>query len=171
MNLGNNQASKRPPTAGGRSSTGGTSSKPPDDDDASEGSNDPLNNLFGGSSRPAPKGPKAKPVRFGSNRDWVIPVECTADAIALPTTGRRFALSELQGQPSNDNPLLRLVKGMIDRKQASVRAGEGDWHPQIRFIVRPDGFRSYYLAYPALEALRLPMVREVTEKEPEEGRP
>jgi len=143
--------------------------KPPDGED-NESGNDLLNNLFGG-SRPPPRGPKAKPVRFASNRDWVIPVECVADAVLLPTTGRRFALSELQGQEVSSNALLQFVQSMIERKQASVRAGEGDWHPQIRFVVRPDGFRSYYLAYPALEPLRLPMVREVTEKEPEEGRP
>ena len=30
----------------------------------------------------------------------------------------------------------------------------------IRFRVWPDGLRSYYLAYPALEALQVPMTRE-----------
>jgi hypothetical protein len=35
----------------------------------------------------------------------------------------------------------------------------------IRFRVRPDGLRSYYLAYPALEALHVPMSRENLEPE------
>ena len=51
----------------------------------------------------------------------------------------------------------------IARHQASVRPGEPPYRPQIRFRVRPDGLRSYYLAYPALESLRVPMSRENVE--------
>ena len=32
--------------------------------------------------------------------------------------------------------------------------------PQIRFLLRPDGLRTYFLAYPELESLHLPMTRE-----------
>ena len=39
----------------------------------------------------------------------------------------------------------------------------------IRFRVRPDGLRAYYLAYPVLEALRVPMTRENLEA-PEESK-
>ena len=49
---------------------------------------------------------------------------------------------------------------MVARRQASVRAGEPPYRPQIRFLVRPDGKRAYYQAYPALESLQLPMFQQ-----------
>ena len=49
---------------------------------------------------------------------------------------------------------------MVARRQASVRPGEAPYRPQLRFLVRPDGLRSFHLAYPALESLRLPMTRQ-----------
>jgi hypothetical protein len=52
---------------------------------------------------------------------------------------------------------------MIERRQATVRTGESPYRPQIRFMVFPDGFRAYYLAYPALETLGLTMTRELRE--------
>jgi hypothetical protein len=54
---------------------------------------------------------------------------------------------------------------MIVRRQSTVRPGEPPYRPMIRFRVRPDGLRSYYLAYPALEALHVPMSRENLEPE------
>jgi hypothetical protein len=111
--------------------------------------------------------PPPKPVRIGSNRDWIIPVECTADAVSLPTAGKQFTLRELKGVPANANPLLLTVGQMIERRQATVRPGEMEYHPQIRFQVAPDGFRSYYLAYPALELLHIPMTREQKEVQEE----
>lgn len=107
-----------------------------------------------------------RPVRVGSNRDWIIPVECTADAVSLPTVGKVFALKELAGARPNASPLLQTVRSMIERRQATVRPGEPEYHPQIRFVVAPDGVRAYYLAYPALEYLRIPMMKE--QKEPAE---
>jgi hypothetical protein len=59
-----------------------------------------------------------------------------------------------------DNLLLQAVKQMIDRRQAMVRAGEPPYRPIVRFQVRPDGLQAYYLAFPALESLQVPMMRE-----------
>jgi hypothetical protein len=107
-----------------------------------------------------------RPVRQSSNRDWIIPVECNADAVVLPTVGKSFALNELAAARPNASPLLQTVSELIERRQATVRKGELEYHPQIRFVVAPDGFRAYYLAYPALEYLRIPMLKE--QKQPTE---
>jgi hypothetical protein len=93
-------------------------------------------------------------------------VECTADAVVLPTLGKSFGLKELAATRANESPLLQTVRGMIEKRQATVRKGELEYHPQIRFVVAPDGVRAYYLAYPALEYLRIPMVKE--QKQPNE---
>jgi hypothetical protein len=93
-------------------------------------------------------------------------VECTAEAAVLPTTGQRFSLNALQSEAGDSNALLVALRQLIDRRQATVRSGELEYHPQIRFQVHPDGLRAYYLAYPALESLRVPMTREFLEKTP-----
>ena len=54
---------------------------------------------------------------------------------------------------------------MIARRQATVRPGEPPYRPMIRFRVLPDGLRTYHLAYPALEALHVPMTRENVDPE------
>jgi hypothetical protein len=56
--------------------------------------------------------------------------------------------------------LLQAVQEIIDRKQATVRAGEPSYRPQVRFLVHPDGLRVYHLAYPALEGLNIPILRQ-----------
>ena len=43
------------------------------------------------------------------------------------------------------------------RRQATVRPGDPLYRPQIRFLVRPNGLRTYYLAYPLLESLQVPL--------------
>lgn len=96
------------------------------------------------------------PFRLGS-RDWIIAVECRADGVVLLATGQRLTNDELA---RGGSALPAAVRQMIARKQASVRAGELPYRPLVRFLVRPDGFRAYYLAYPVLEPLRLPMTRE-----------
>jgi hypothetical protein len=102
-------------------------------------------------------------VRLSPNRDWIIRVECKGDGVVLSATGEHFPLIVLG--PQGDQPLVAAVRRMIERKQATVRPGELEYHPQLRFIVHPDGFRSYYSAYPALGLLRLPMSRELREEE------
>jgi hypothetical protein len=110
----------------------------------------------------------ARPMRVASNRDWTILVECTAEAVILPGTGQRFELAQLQLRAGNDNPLLQAVRTVIARRQATVRANESEWKPQLRFLVHADGLRSYYAAFPALESLRLPMTKQNRQEKEEE---
>ena len=56
---------------------------------------------------------------------------------------------------------------MIARRQGTVRPGEPPYRPQVRLLVRPDGLRTYYLAYPLLESLQVPMTRQNLEPEEE----
>jgi hypothetical protein len=95
-----------------------------------------------------------------SNRDWTIAIECTADAVVVPPGGQRIALTALTPENRADNVLLQTVRQMIERRQMMVRPGEPPYRPIIRFLVQPDGLRAYYLAYPALESLQVPMTRE-----------
>jgi hypothetical protein len=74
--------------------------------------------------------------------------------------GRRIAASDLNGTAQANNSLLQAVQSLIVRRQAMVRPGEPPYRPVIRFLVHPDGLRTYYLAYPALESLQVSMIRE-----------
>ena len=97
---------------------------------------------------------------LNGNRDWVITIECTANALLILQTGQTIAAVTLDQHESADNDLLRSVQKLIARRQASVRSGEPPFRPMIRFRVHGDALRTYYLAYPALEALGIPMSRE-----------
>jgi|GEM_PF-1894464 len=101
-----------------------------------------------------------RPTMLTGNRDWVIPIECTANALVILQTGQTIAAVTLNQGESADNDLLRSVQKLIARRQASVRPGEPPYRPMIRFRVHADALRTYYLAYPALEALSIPMTRE-----------
>jgi hypothetical protein len=83
-----------------------------------------------------------------------------ADALILRPSGQRIGTDELSNGSRAHNVLLEVVQRMIARRQATVRPGEPPYRPMIRFRVWPDGLRSYYVAYPALEALQVPMSRE-----------
>jgi hypothetical protein len=108
-----------------------------------------------------------RPGRQFADRDWIIFIECRADALVLP--GRQqVPVKSLPRSRDADNPLARAVQQMIDRRQALVPAGEPPYNPRIRFLVAPEGQRTYYLAYPALEGLHLLMSRQ--NLEPEEKR-
>jgi hypothetical protein len=110
-----------------------------------------------GSGR-APARPQVPLGRLISNRDWVIAIECKADAVVVKPWGLRFpATAATDGK---EHPLVVAVRNMIARRQATVRPGEPPYRPLLRFQVHPDGLRSYYFAYPLLEILRVPMSRE-----------
>jgi hypothetical protein len=110
----------------------------------------------------APRPPSVRPSWVYSNRDWVIMIECNADAVVLPNQ-QRIDTALLSRASGAANPLFDAVRQMIDRRQATVPTGEMPYQPRIRFLVRPEGLRTYYLAYPALESLRVPMARENAE--------
>jgi hypothetical protein len=95
----------------------------------------------------------------------MIPVECTADAIILRTARLRFAASELPTQEGADHPAVQAVAKMIARRQAALRRGEPPYRPFIRFLIQPDGQRTFYRAYPLFERLGVPMVRQNLERE------
>ena len=104
---------------------------------------------------------KRRPLNL--NRDWHIPLECRADGVTIMVTQQHFTLQEVA--QVQDNPLLLAVRQMIDKRQARVPAGELPYRPLLRFQVKPDGLRSYYLAYPVLDYLNIPMMREDCEPE------
>jgi hypothetical protein len=61
--------------------------------------------------------------------------------------------------------LLQTIQQMIAHRQAVVASSESPKDapaasPQISFLVRPEGLRTYFLAYPELESLHLSMSRE-----------
>jgi hypothetical protein len=94
------------------------------------------------------------------NRDWVIPVECQADSALLIPGRVRFSATALAPTSGTVHPLAQAVQQLIARRQATVAPGDPPYRPRILFQVRPEGLRTYYLAYPLLESLRLPMARE-----------
>jgi hypothetical protein len=101
--------------------------------------------------------------RVIGNRDWVITVECKADAVFLQPWGTRFAVGTV-ASPGQEHPLPAAVRRLVERRQATVRAGDPPYRPLLRFQVHPEGLRSYYFAYPLLESLRIPWSRENLEK-------
>jgi hypothetical protein len=93
------------------------------------------------------------------NRDWTVSVECRAEGVIVYPGSKRFdpaTLATVAGAAS----LTEAVQQLAARRQATVRPGEAPYRIQIRFLMRPNGLRSFYLAYPALEGLNLPMMRQ-----------
>jgi hypothetical protein len=122
---------------------------------------DPLAAIGPANSQPKrPRTTGLRPTMLTGNRDWVIPIECTANALVILQTGQTIAAATLNQVESADNELLRSLQKLIARRQASVRPGDPPYRPMIRFRVHADALRTYYLAYPALEALGIPMTRE-----------
>jgi hypothetical protein len=107
------------------------------------------------STTPAPRFP-----RVVGNRDWIVRVECQSEAVVVYPSSRRFPTTALVPNQPGSKELAGLIQQMIANRQATVREGEPPYRPQVRFLVRPDGVETFFLAYPALEALRVPMNRE-----------
>jgi hypothetical protein len=112
----------------------------------------------------------ARPLRFVGNRDWIIPIECLDDGVVLKAAGQKFPLQVL-ASGTGENPLVAAVRQLIARRQAMVRPGEPPYRPQVRFLVHPEGLRTYHLAYPALEPLRIPLRRLNLDPSGEEKEP
>jgi hypothetical protein len=155
-----------PTAAKGRGSAPGA--PPPDSPGETEpaptGLPNPLARVLGNDPNNKPPRPApARPRPLFGNRDWVINIDCQADSVVLLATGAKIVTTALAPGTTDKNPLREAVERLIARRQATARPGEPPYHPQLRFLVRPDGLRAYYLAYPALEPLRLPMTRENVE--------
>lgn len=124
-----------------------------------DGEEHPASRMFAATaSSDRPARPVARPGILRGNRDWVISIECRGDGVLLNPTRLPFKMASLEQGPAN-NPLLQMVRQMIDRRQASVYPGEPPYRPLIHFVVQPDGLRAYYTAYPILEQLNIPMSR------------
>jgi hypothetical protein len=113
-----------------------------------------------GAARGMKTTPDPLPRRRYLNRDWVIPIECQADGVLLIPGRVRFSNTALAPTPGQVHALALTVQQLIAKRQATVAPGEPPYRPRIVFQVRPEGLRAYYLAYPLLECLRLPMARE-----------
>jgi hypothetical protein len=106
-------------------------------------------------------GPPPPPLgRLLGNRDWIIYIECSSTAAVVKQGAQRFTVEALSAAAKGEHPLARAVREIIARRQASVLPGEPPYRPLLRFQVQPDGLPSYYLAYPLLAPLALPMTRE-----------
>lgn len=172
-NRGNTPTSPENATQARQASTGSRFPVPPMPGEAGggepgDGSGSTLNQLAPADlKKRAPRPPSVRPSWVYSNRDWVIPIECTAEALVLPNR-QQIEVASLPRGAGAGNPLLEAVSQMIARRQATVPTGELPYQPRIRFLVRPEGLRSFYLAYPALESLRVPMARENVEPDNED---
>lgn len=71
---------------------------------------------------------------------------------------RIFSLAESMRTPA-DNPLIKTIQQMIDRRQSARRPDEPPYHPHLCLLVRPEHIRTFLTLYPALEALPVPKSR------------
>jgi hypothetical protein len=110
-------------------------------------------------------------VRAYGNRDFVITIDCTAKGLLVTPGEFRFAAETLSRGSTAGEPLVQFVQGLITRRQAMLRPGEPPYRPEIRFVVEPDGLQSYYLAYPLLGSLGVPITRENVRKEDKDREP
>jgi hypothetical protein len=99
------------------------------------------------------------------NRDWILRVECLGDAVVLYPSSRRFLTATLAPNQDGRKELVQAVQQMIARRQATVRPGELPYRPQIRFLVRPEGVRTFFQVYPVLEVVGVPMNRQDVEQD------
>jgi hypothetical protein len=108
-------------------------------------------------------GPPAPLGRLLANHDWIIYIECSSNAVVVKQGNQKFTLESLTAAGKGEHPLTQALRHMIARRQATVRTGEPPYRPMLRFQVQPEGLRSYYLAYPLLAPLGVPMTRENVE--------
>jgi hypothetical protein len=111
-----------------------------------------------------PGGPRARrrPAVLHGEQEWTIFLECRADGVILYPYRQRFSLAQLRAAAVAEgraNPLLSAVLQLIHRRQGGSRTHGPALRTQLRFLVRPDGLRSYHLAFPLLDLLGVPKKR------------
>jgi hypothetical protein len=89
-------------------------------------------------------------------------IDCLADRIVVSPGAVNYDLESLS--KSRAGEVRKTVLRQVVRWTSAVPAGETPPRIEIRFRVRPEGLRAYYEAYPILEDLHLPMVRENVEE-------
>ncbi len=99
-----------------------------------------------------------RPAWVHGGRDWTVYIECRAGDLVLYPSQRTFTLAQAISAPA-DNPLIKAIQQMIDRRQSSRRPGEPPYHAQVCLLVRPEHIRTFLTVYPALEALPVPKMR------------
>jgi hypothetical protein len=99
-------------------------------------------------------------IRMLGSKDYKITIECFTDSVTIYPGGKSFNVADLPTVADLHCPLVQTVQALIARRQSAVREGEAPYRPILHFQVHPDGRRSYFAAWPLLEALKLPMSRE-----------
>jgi hypothetical protein len=89
-------------------------------------------------------------------------IDCLADRIVVSPGAVNYDLESLLKSRSSE--LRNTVLRQVARWTSAVPAGETPSRIEIHFRVRPDGLRAYYQAFPILEDVQLPMVRENVEE-------
>ncbi len=144
---------------GARGAAGAPSSGQPRDPDEPDGPNIGAGMINAPDKSPSPARPR--PIRLIGNRDWIIPIECRADGVVLRNAGQKFTTTSLTG--GAENPLLLTLRQTIARRQATVRPGEPPYRPQLRFLIYPDGLKTYYTALSAVDPLGVTVTRQNVE--------
>ncbi|HZY84365.1 MAG TPA: hypothetical protein VFE78_06015, partial [Gemmataceae bacterium] len=85
-------------------------------------------------------------------------LECQADAVVLLPARREFPVSALTREPAG-GPLVQAVRLALERQRAARLPDDPPLRPQIVFLVRPDGVRTYHLTYPLLGTLPAAQMR------------
>jgi hypothetical protein len=139
---------------------------PPNEDDS--GPQLPGSSGLSQLGAPREKRPATPPViRRYVRRDWNIFIECKANQIIIYPGGTQIPAASLANAAiSQEQPLLKAIQQMMDKRRAQLASAgtttkdDPALSPHIRFLVRPDGLRTYFFAYPELGPLQLPMTRE-----------
>jgi hypothetical protein len=98
------------------------------------------------------------------NRELIINLACYADGVVITPGGAAFNWTAAANARQVNEALVQTVRELIARRQATVRPGETPHRVVLRFVVHREGLRTMFRAYPLLESLRLPMVREDVEE-------
>jgi hypothetical protein len=113
-----------------------------------------------------PTQPRAlRPAWLSGNRDYIILVECTGNAVIVHPQRLRIAADTLSTGKGGDLRLVQAVQQMIDRRQSTVRSGELAYRPQVRLLVRPNAVLTMHQAYPVLQRLGVAMTRQNIEQD------
>ena len=100
---------------------------------------DPAGALGSANDAKRPGRPAAfRPGLLSGNRDWIITVECTPDALLVGPLRQHVTMASLASGEIGAAGLVQAVQQIIARRQATVRPGEASYRPMIRFLVQPN---------------------------------
>jgi len=103
-----------------------------------------------------PRAPRPlRMARLSGGRELTQFVECRAEGAVLHPGGQKYSRDTLS-QPENANPLLQELHQRIQRRRALDKASDSNSLVQVRFLVWPDGMRTYHRVYPAVSLWSVP---------------